>query len=314
MKNRGIVALALSAAAILILLPLRASSWDAATHTYIEEHLSKKQGQLDEGIMHNRIYGASVMDLFNSTFTSPYVEFAAYLHDPSQENFLKVWEQADTEIEEAAAYGFVGHNNTWGMDATAHVSGITTGREQGYVIAKSIMLAALIRPALEAQLGPLPDPVVMEICHYFVEAGVDFLVRGMDPAIGSKMMAAALNRSDEVPALLIKAYQDEFAALAGGADNAALIIATAEGTYRAYLTGYGWALTQADALDRVALQMAVVGAEFLGLPPQAAPDLVPTVKQGILAAMSLCASDIDRELKASTGWVNGRLSSHRISW
>lgn len=298
-----------------MLIPGRAHSWDPATHAYIEEHLYKKQGQLDDGVLYNRIYGANALDMFNNKFTSPYLEFAAYLHDTTQDNFLKVWEKAGTESEKAFAYGLVGHNNTWGMDSTAHISGITFGRGQGYVIAKARMLAAMLKPALEAQLGQsLPDDVVVNICHYLVESGVDFLVRSIDPSIGNKLMAAALNRSVEVPALLVNAYQDDFSALAGGPGNAALLITTAEGNFQLSMIGYGSALTQANALDLVAAGMAAVGADYLGLPQSSVPLLVPVVKDGIFAAMTLCAPDFERELRASTGWVNGKLSSNGISW
>ena len=317
MRNRrmiGIASLVIAALIVPMLLPGRAHSWDPATHAFIEEQLYKKRGQVDDEVLYNRIYGANVIDMFNNTFSSPYVEFAAYLHDTTQENFLHAWDKADTRTEKAFAYGFVGHNNAWGMDSTAHVSGITFGRRQGFVIAKAQLLAAMLKPSLEAQLGPLPDEVVMEICHYFVEAGVDFLVRGMDPSIGSKLMAAAFNRSGEVPALLVDAYAADFTALAGSPENAALLITNAEGVHRASIMNYGWALTQDNALSLVAAGMAAVGAEYLGLPPGSDAALIPVVEQGIFAAMTLCAPDIDRELRASTGWVNGKLSSHSISW
>jgi hypothetical protein len=321
MKNRrmiGIASLVMAVLVVPMLLPGNARSWDPATHAYIEEQLHKKRGQLDSGVLYNRIYGANVIDMFNNKFTSPYQDFAYYLHDPAQEHFLKAWELADTRAEKAFAYGFVGHNNAWGMDSTAHISGITYGRGEGYVIAKARILAAMLKPVLEEQLGPLPDQVVEDICHYFVESGVDFLVRGMDPSIGSKLIAADVNRSDAVPALLVNAYKADFAALAGIPENeAATIIATAEGMHRLSITSYGWALTQDNALELVAGGMAQVGAEYLaslGFPPIPPEALVPLVEQGIIAAMSLCAPDIDREIRASTGWVNGRLSSHGISW
>ena len=318
MKKRGMVRVASIAMAVLVLsmvVPGRAYSWDPATHAYIEEHLYKKRGQLDDEVLYNRIYGANTIDMFNNKFESPYLEFAAYLHDTTQDNFLKVWENAGTKAEKAFAYGFVGHNNTWGMDSTAHISGITSGRGQGYVIAKAQMLAVMLKPLLEEQLGQeVPDEVAVNICHYFVESGVDFLVRGMDPSIGNKLIAAAYSRSLEVPALLVNAYQEDFSTLAGSPENAALVITIAEGAFQASMMSYGWALTQDDALDLVAAGMAAVGAEYLGLPQAAVPALIPVVKQGIFAAMTLCAPDIEKELRASTGWVNGRLSSNGISW
>jgi hypothetical protein len=279
MKKMGLMKVAPIVMAVIVmsmLLPGRAHSWDPATHAYIEEHFYKKQGQLDDGVLYNRIYGANAIDIFNNNFTSPYLEFAAYLHDTTQNNFLKVWEKAGTKAEKAFAYGFVGHNNTWGMDSTAHISGITYGRGEGYVIAKAHVLAVMLKPSLESQLGrELPDDVVVNICHYLVESGVDFLVRSPE--------------------------------------NAALLIAAAEGQFRYSMMLYGFALTQDNALDLVAEGMAAVGAEYLGMPGSEAA-LVPVVKQGIFAAMTLCAPDFERELQASTGWVNGKLSSNGISW
>jgi hypothetical protein len=299
---------------LVVLTPGAALSWDAAAHAYIEEHLYRKQGQTDSGVLHNRIYGSGATDLFNRTFTSPYVEYAAYLHETTADNVLKAWQMAASREEKAFAYGFVGHNNAWGMDATAHVSGITSGRGKGYVIAKAQVLAVMLKPVLADAGLNLPDAVVVDVCHYLVESGVDLLVRALDPAIGNKLMAAAYLRSDQVPALLINAYAMDFAALAGGQQNAAQIIATAEGMFRAYTMGYGWALTQDNALDLVADGLSKIGTSYLGLPPEYSQILFPLVKQGILASMTLCAPDFERELRASTGWVNGNLSEERIIW
>jgi hypothetical protein len=301
---------------MLVMLPASALSWEAGTHAYIEEHLFKKQGQTDNADLYNRIYGANAVDIFTYNFTSPYLEFAAYLHDTSQDNFLKAWEKAASKDEKAFAYGFVGHNNTWGMDSTAHVSGITYGRGEGYVIAKARILAAMLKPVLESpEVGLyLPDEVLVNICHPLVESGVDFLVRGLDPSIGNKLMTAAYYRSDAVPTVLANAYAADFSILAGSPENAAQIIVTAEGAFRASLMGYGWALTQDNALDLVAGGIAKLGVDYLGLPPGSEAALVPIAKQGIAVAMMLCAPDFEAELRATTGWVNGRLSSEGISW
>ncbi len=316
MVIKGLVSMVMAVVVVSIVMPGRVHSWDAATHAYIEEHLYKEQGHLNEAALSNRIYGANALDIFNNNFTSPYLEFAAYLHDTTQANFLKVWDKASTKDEKAFAYGLVGHNNTWGMDSTAHVSGITYGKGAGYVIAKARVLAAMLKPTLESQLGQqLSDDVVLNICHYLVESGVDFLVRRMDPSIGNKLIAAAWSRSAEAPVLLANAYADDFSALAGiPVNDATLLITSAEGNFRASMMAYGFALTQANAMDLVASGMAKVGAAYLGLPPGSDEALVPVVKQGIEAAMALCAPDFEREIRASTGWVNGKLSSHGISW
>ena len=319
MKDIGmmrVVSIIMAVFVISILMPVRVHSWNPATHAYIEEHLYKKQGDLNNEVLYNRIYGANALDIFNDNFTSPYPEFAAYLHDTTQDNFMKVWEMAKTIAEKSFAYGFVGHNNTWGMDSTAHISGITFGRDEGYVIAKAHILAAMLKPMLESQLGPLSDNVLMDICHYLVESGVDLIVRNIDPSIGIKLMNASYYHSVDASALLANAFADDpyISSLAGSPENAKLLIAIAEGTFRVSMINYGWALTQDNALDLVSEGMAKVGTEYLHLPPGSEAVLVPLVKQGVLAAMTLCAPDIERELRASTGWVNGKLSSHGISW
>lgn len=297
----------------VVLLSQAAFPWGAATHAYMEEHLLKKLGQTDSAVLYNRIYGANAIDIFNNNFIFPYVEFQAFLHDTARGNFLKAWEVAESKDERAFAYGFVSHNNTWGMDSSAHVSGVTYGRGEGYVIAKARVLAAMLGPALEAQLGvPLPEEVLINVGHYLVESGVDLLVRAKDPAIGSKLTAAAFYRSGAIPTLLVNAYTDDLSALA--AIDAAPIILVAEGNFRASMMAYGFALTQDNALDLVAAELAAIGVSYLGLPSGSEALLTPIAKQGIGAAMTLCAPDFERELHASTGRVNGGLSSHGIAW
>lgn len=297
-----------------VLAPGAALSWDVAAHAYIEEHLYKQQGQTDIAVLYNRTYGAGAIDLFNRTFASPYWEYAAYLHATTADNVLKAWQMAAGGDEKAFAYGFVGHNNAWGMDSTAHISGVTSGRGSGYVIAKAQALAVMLKPVLADAGLNLPDAVIVDVCHYLVESGVDLLVRALDPAIGSKLIAAAYFRSDQAPALLAKAYVPDFSALAGGPENAAHIIAASEGEFRAYMMGYGWALTQNNALDLVADGLAKIGTGYLGLPPEYAQILFPLVKQGIMASMDLCARDFERELRATAGWVNGNLSKEGVVW
>ncbi|MHB8773286.1 MAG: hypothetical protein ACYC7J_20020 [Syntrophales bacterium] len=303
---------------MLILTVGAAFAWEAATHAYIEEYLYKQRGQADEDVMRNRIYGANAIDIFNNNFTSPYLDFAAYFHSTSQEYFLEAWQIAATTEEKAFAYGFVSHNNKWGMDSTAHVSGITYGRGTGYVIAKAKVLAAMLGPSLEAQLGLPPGylsaEVLVNLCHYLVESGVDFLILEKDPAIGSKLMNAAFFRSDEVPALLVNAYEDDFADLAGITDTAAGIITTAEANFQISMMNYGWALTQPNALDLVAQGLAGIGVIYLGLPPGSETILTPVAKSGIQAAMMLCRRDFEREIEADTGWVNGKLSAAGVVW
>lgn len=301
---------------MVTLMPSAAFSWEAATHAYIEAHLQKMQGKADAEVMANRIYGANAIDLFNFDFTPVAQAFTAYLHDPAQEHFLNVWDNALSGPEKAFAYGFVSHNNTWGMDSTAHISGMTLGRGEGYVMAKARVLATMLKPVLESpEIGLyLPDAVLLNICHQMVETGVDFLVRGLDPAIGNTLTQSAYNRSGAIPGLLVKAFVPDFSGLAGGPENAGRMIRTAEGIFQARMMAYGWAMTQDNAFDLVADSIARIAEGFLGLPEGAGAALLPVIKQAIIASMSLCAQDFERELHATTGWVNGNLSSAGITW
>lgn len=298
-----------------------AYAWDPATHAYIESRLYKKQGRSDATILSNRIYGSYMIDIFNNDFSPTYVTFANYLHDPAQNNFMKLWDLAeplDSGPQKAFAYGFVSHNNSWGMDSTAHISGRTFGKDSGYVWAKAEILAASLGPSLSDMGLPLPDDVLRDISHYLVETGVDFLVRGLDPSIGNKIIAAAYSRSSDIPDALVSAYTTDLAAISGlTPDTVAEKIMQSEAEKQMYLIGYGWALTQENALDLVAQGLALQGLAYFdskGLPAPSQPLLEEVAKQGIMAAMWLCARDFQDEIMATTGWVNGRLSSEGVVW
>lgn len=306
---------------LVILAAPAAYAWDPATHAYIESRLYKKQGLSDATILSNRIYGSYMIDIFNNNFSPTYVTFANYLHDPAQNNFMKLWDAAeplDSGPQKAFAYGFVSHNNSWGMDSTAHISGITYGRGTGYVTAKAQILAAMLGPSLSDMGLPLPEDILQDISHYLVESGVDFLVRGLDPSIGSKLSAAAYTRSSNIPDALVSVYKTDLAAISGlTPDTVAEKILQSEAEKQMYLMGYGWALTQENALDLVAQGLALQGLAYFeskGLPAPSQPLLEEVAKQGIMAAMWLCASDFQDEIMATTGWVNGRLSSAGIVW
>lgn len=304
-----------------LLLSSAAHAWDPATHAYIETHLYKKKGQSYEAILANRIYGSYMIDISNNIFADPYPSFSDYLHDPSQANFMKLWDLAKdlgSGPQKAFAYGFVSHNNSWGMDSTAHISGITYGRGTGYVTAKAQALGGMIGPAFSDMGMPLPDAVLQDVAHYLVEAGVDFLVLGLDPSIGYKIMLAAYARGNDIPQALVSAFTTDLAAKYSLPEPIVeQMILQAEAGKQEYLKMYGWALTQPNALDLVAQGLAVQGAAYFASQGygQIPPDLLaPVAKEGIIAAMWLCAGDFQDELSATTGWVNGRLSSEGIVW
>jgi hypothetical protein len=312
---KKVLVLVLMNGLMLILTASAGFAWNAATHAYIEENLNKKTGKSTPDILNNRIYGANALDLFNDNFYLPYLAFADYFHSTSEEYFLKAWQIASNKDEKAFAYGFVSHNNKWGMDSTAHISGKTYGKDTGYVIAKAQALAAILRPYLPEEMSAIDEETLVNLCHYLVESGVDFLVREKDPLIGSKLMNAAYARSESVPTLLANAYKADFAYIAIISENeAANTIIEAEENFQASMIGYGWVLAQDDALDYVAAGLADVGLSYLELPEVYRLMLEGVAMQGILAAMELCRSDFERELKADTGWGNGKLSSAGVTW
>ena len=112
--------------------------WGFATHTYINDHLgkTKRNQNMDE------IYGAVAPDAFEYLFNFP--SYLGFLSDQTHTEFLKVWNVPRTGLGKSLAYGFVTHNDVWGADSTAHRLGLTFGQDEGYIIAKAKLLAAIL--------------------------------------------------------------------------------------------------------------------------------------------------------------------------
>ena len=167
---------------------------------------------------------------------------------------------------------------------------------------------------LELQLGvELPYEVMLNVCHYLIEYGVDLLVLNKDPFIGKTLCTAAAKRDPGAPELLIAAYADDpgFKALLPPSQDAAGFITEAEAMFRNSMVLYGGALSARNPQENIAEFLSAVGENYLNIP---AALLEPVVTRGLDIAMDICASDFEREIKASTGWVNGKLSSNGISW
>lgn len=307
----------------LICFSSNAFAWGSATHAYIDDHLYKKRGLTDPAELNNRIYGANGPDVFNYMFNAYYV----YLYPQTHNNFMAVWKNANTENEKALAYGFVSHNDVWGADFTAHHSGKTYGRGEGYIVAKAYELKSKLQQVPEFNALGLPDSVALEVSHNLVESGVDILTKRLDPGIGQKLMDSAINRSDEFPALLSNAYATGLAGQFGiNQDEAAGIIHATEGAFRDFLIGYGYILTkdEATALQMISEQMAGLAINFLdsyGIPlvwPDGtaitSADLLPLIQFAISTSMEICANDFEKEIRATTGWANGKLSSNGITY
>jgi len=309
--KRFVITATLVLATLSIATP--ALPWGSATHAYIDGQLGKR-AVFDA----QERYGGMGADVFNFMFTNPAI--ATYLYGQSHKEFMKVWEAAHSHTAKALAFGFVSHNDVWGADWTAHHDGLTFGQGQGYVIAKAEILKGMLIQVPEfAELG-LPDPVVMEIAHNFVEYGADILLKRSDPLIGQKMLVSALVRSPEFPLLLVKAYGKDLAATTGMTKReAAQLITTTEMEFRKTIIAYGQALTmdEGTAVQLLSEQMAAFAVGFLNaygivLPEEV--DLAPLLNFGIGAAMELCAPDFQGELTATVAEVKQQLKAHEIRY
>jgi hypothetical protein len=298
---------------MLFFLRTEAFAWSAATHAYIEDHLGKKRG-LDNG---NEIYGGLVPDVFNYLFDYPY--YLGYLYSETHNEFLKVWNTSRWGLERAVAYGFVGHNDVWGADFTAHHRCQTCGVAEGYAIAKARELLAIA--PLPPELG-ISDEVAIEIFHEIVENSVDILVaEKTDPLIGKKIAASAILRSPQFPLLLVKAYAKDFSSYAGiGYPEAAQFITTAEKEFRKAMILYGQVLMQdeATAIQLISEQTADIAANFLALYgiqlPIPKEEIIQMVIEYTTLAISICENDYQQEITATIHFVDHQLKGHGITY
>ena len=299
---------------MVFFLAQTAFSWGWAVHTYIDDQFSTKWA-LRNG---NQIYGGLAPDLFNFRFDAP--EYRAYLFYQTHNNFMNVWNAAQSTPGRAIAFGFVSHNEVWGVDSTAHRSGITFGVGEGYVIAKAKVLKGILDQVPQFTALQLPEQVVLEVAHELVERGVDILMKGIDPMIGAKMAAAALPPNPNFVPLLEKSYAEGLAAYFGIRDiDARKFITSSERQFRQMMVLYGQTLMkdEATAISLNAEQLEEVAKMFLaayGLPPlPEGVDIKPLLQFGIQQGMTICAQDFAGEVSATLDLVEQQLVTHGIS-
>ncbi len=296
---------------VLVVFSSEAFPWGFATHAYIDDHIGKKSGLSNA----NEIYGGLAPDIFNYLFEFP--EYLAFLSDQTHHQPEKVWNAAGWGLEKSVAFGFVSHNDTWGADFTAHHACLTCGQAQGYAIAKAIDL--LTMAPLPPDLG-IPDEIAGEIFHEIVENSVDILIKRADPAIGQKIVSAALLRSPRFPQLLVNSYGKDFAASAGISESeAAAFIISAEKEFRKSMVLYGMALMQDEetAIELIAEQTADLAGSFLGsfgIPVPPREQIIEMVIGYMTLAISICESDHADEIKATIRFVDRNLIGNGISY
>ncbi len=298
---------------MLLSLSTDAFSWSAATHAYIEDHLGKKR----EPYNINEIYGGMVPDVFNYIFEYP--AYLGYLHGQTHDEFLKIWNASRRGVEKSLVYGFVGHNDVWGADFTAHHLCQTCGTGEGYAITKARELLTIA--PLPPELG-IPEEVAIEIIHEIVENSVDILIsKKTDPLIGKKIATSAILRSSQFPLVLVKAYAKDLASYAGiDYLEVVRLITSTEKEFRKHLILYGQVLMQdeATAIQLISEQTADLAEAFLGLygielslPKE---QIVEMVIAYMDLSISICEHDYQNEITRTIHFVDRQLKEHRITY
>jgi hypothetical protein len=298
---------------MLLFLTTEAFAWSAATHAYIEDHLGKKRG-LDNS---NEIYGGMVPDVFNYLFNYPTT--LDYLYGQTHNEFMKVWNASRWGVEKTLAYGFIGHNDVWGADSTAHHHCQTCGTEEGYAVAKARDLLAIA--PLPPELG-IPEDVAIEIFHEIIENSVDILVsKKTDPWVGKKLATSAVHRSPQFPLVLVKAYAKDLSSYAGTSYlEAVRLITSAEKEFRKNLILYGQVLTQdeATAIQLISEQTADIAEDFLGLYGIQLPIPKEEIVQMIIGyttlGIAICENDYQQEIGSTIHFVDRQLKGHGITY
>lgn len=290
----------------------QAFAWSAAAHTFMTEQFAHKDKQ-------NVIYGSYSPDIFSYEFDPCFVG----LDDQFHHDFMPVWDSALCEPSvppNAAAFGFVAHNDTWGEDATAHNAVPELGQANGYIMVKAEELLDILKGVPEYSELDIPDEIGLVIAHEMVENSVDILVTRLDPKVGRKITESAQGRSIKFPGLLADAYAPWYAACAGIDEaTASGVIIFAEEQFRRNMMVYGVFLSQDEqlAILLIAQQMAEIAEAFFAaygieLPP--GTDLVPLTVFAIEQGMDLCEDDFEAELNATAGYVKDNLDTIGISY
>ncbi len=280
----------------LAVLSSMAFSWGSATHIYIYEQL-KKLGAIPNT---NAIFGVIAPDVFNYMFGQPIL--AAYLYDQTHHNFMAVWDQQKNQKDRSLGYGFAAHNDTWGIDSTAHQQAQWLSGSEGYVIAKAGILYTYIGGML-ADYG-LDPAAGLEVCHEVIESAIDLMIKRVDPDAPAKLIAAASHADKNFLDLLYKAYGPGLG-LIFGLNEASIkaIIAQNDAGFRYAVTALGNALKKKYPQDvnAVAEQLSMAAQAAYGITVDAS-QIVPI----LTLSMSLCP-DYLYELTATVGFVGQQL-------
>ena len=173
-----------------LVMTSEAFCWGNAAHTYFTKKLGQRIGTGNQ----HEMYGAVSVDAFNLVFTNKGQILSAALHAGPDAMMAHA---VGCEMR-ATAFGAASHSESWGCDWTAHKHGLTFGQEDGYIIAKSYVLAPQIADVFIPLLDPyLDDPELTIVAtgigltfgHDLAETAVDLLIKRYDdPAVGARMV------------------------------------------------------------------------------------------------------------------------------
>jgi len=283
------------------ILSSMAFSWGSATHIYIYEQL-KKLGAIPNT---NAIFGVIAPDVFNYMFSQPVL--AAYLYDQTHHNFMAVWAEQKNEKDRSLGYGFVAHNDIWGIDFTAHHQAQWLSGSEGYVIAKAKILYDDYIGVILTGYG-LSEKDGREVCHEVIESAIDLMIKQVDPDVPAKLIASASHADKNFLDLLYKAYGPGLVIFGLNEADIKTIIAQNDAGFRYAITALGNALKKKYPQDVNAM------AEQLSMAAQAAFGITVDagqIAQILMLAMSLCP-DYLYELTATVGFVGQQLLIHNI--
>lgn len=316
--KKGVTALSVTCL-LSFMLPGAAYAWNQAAHAYIVERLVGPEKSKE-------MWGSTAPDFFNYIFdpTACPGWVSNQTHGSTGETFLKLWNAASTPSEKALAYGFVSHNQQWGADYVAHISGLRPGYENdGYIIIKAKQLldapvdstnpASTFGEVFTGSFGASPEEALL-IAHAIAEYAIDLrLQKEADPSLGRKLATAARSEAKSFTPLLLNAYAAEYAA---NCFNGDLATATTELTaavrlHRQDMIYLGQAISRPEpvAVELLAEQLLAILGDFL---PGPLPDnAVDTLKAAISSAMNLC-DDYRAQIETTIEFVDKNIKDHGI--
>lgn len=246
------------------------------------------------------------------------------LYDQTHHNAIRVWHQARNgpkyELEQALAFGFAAHNDSWGADYIAHHSGLTNGGSEGYVITKAIMLDNIIEYQGKWDDMGITDPNLrLELCHEIVEVAVDVWIRYLlDPDIGTSVFQATQARDENMKALLQRAFAGNLVAYSHqigiplNQPQAAAALFGAEAYFRWIMEQYGSCFMASD-IDSVKSHLSDYLAELAAIAYGLTID-PSTVVEFIDGGMLVTWTDFYQELQGTITFVQGQLAAHKVQY